>query len=220
MPSSRTRKFKFSFLSFHLHCIYYSVQVQHPMPRCPRCSKNFADESRVLKHMNQPVSSCLTYHQEVQRMNEAALAAARAASSSSSLLGGGLTASLQSSHSEQSHEIFEPLPDDTISTTAADLSSMDVDSHSVDDRHNTPFIEKYPGAGQTFGRAKTFMDTFDADCHADKRKDHPYYPFASRNEWEFASFLLRSNLSVNSIDRFLKLELVSGSVCFTFLPNI
>jgi len=150
-------------------------------------------------------------------MNEAALAAARATSSSSSLLGGGLTASSQSSHSEQSHEIFDPFLDDAI---AADLSSMDVDSHSIDDRHNMRFIEKYPGAGQTFGRAKTFMDTFDADCHADKRRDHPYYPFASRNEWEFASFLLRSNLSVNSINRFLKLELVSGSVCFTFLPNI
>jgi len=64
-------------------------------------------------------------------MNEAALAAARATSSSSSLLGGGLTASLQSSHSEQSHEIFDPF--DAI---AADLSSMDVDSHSIDDRHN------------------------------------------------------------------------------------
>ena len=95
----------------------------------------------------------------------------------------------------------------------------DSESHSVND-HNIPFIEKYPGAAQTFGRAKTFMDTFDADRHADQRKDHPYYPFASRNEWEFASFLLCSNLSMNSIDKFLNLELVSGSVGFTFLSNI
>lgn len=156
-------------------------------------------------------------------MNEAALAAARAASSNSSSLGN--PASLWGPHSlAQSHEVFEPFLDDVISTTAVDSTSMEVDadSQSVNDHNNIPFIEKYPGAAQTFGRAKTFMDTFDADCHADKRKDHPYYPFASRNEWELASFLLRSNLSMTSIDNFLKLELVSGSVSFTssFLFNL
>ena len=143
-------------------------------------------------------------------MNEAALAVARAASSSSSSLGDDPAPSWSPHSLEQSHV---PLLDDSMEVDA------DSESHSVND-HNIPFIEKYPGAAQTFGRAKTFMDTFDADRHADQRKDHPYYPFASRNEWEFASFLLCSNLSMNSIDKFLNLELVSGSVGFTFLSNI
>ena len=122
-------------------------------------------------------------------MNEAALAAR--ATSSSSL--GDDTASLWSPHVlEHSPEVFD--------LAAVDSSGMEVDSdsdansHSVNNHHNIPFIEKYPGAAQTFGQAKTFMDTFDADCHADKRKDHPYYPFFLRNEWKFAFFLLHSNL--------------------------
>jgi hypothetical protein len=36
-----------------------------------------------------------------------------------------------------------------------------------------------------------------------------YYPFASRDEWELAAFLLRSDLSLASIDSFLSLKLVS-----------
>jgi len=76
---------------------------------------------------------------------------------------------------------------------------------------NSPFVEVYPGAGQTFGRGETFLDVFDADCHAEKRIQHLYYPFASKAEWSLAAFLLRSDLSMNSIDKFLKLELVSGS---------
>ena len=175
----------------------------------PRCWRNFADESRVLRHI------CLTYHQEVQWMNEVALSA-RAASSSS--LDDDPASSWSSHFLEHSPEVFN--------LTAADSSSMEVDSdsdansYSVNNHHNISFIEKYPGAAQTFGWAKTFMDTFDADCHANKQKDHPYYPFSSRNEWEFASFLLCSNLSMNSIDKFLKLELVCGSAGFSFLSNI
>src|SRR5258708_9326953 len=39
------------------------------MARCPRCSKHFMNESRVLQHLNQPVSACLAYHEEVKHMN-------------------------------------------------------------------------------------------------------------------------------------------------------
>ena len=80
---------------------------------------------------------------------------------------------------------------------------------------NSPYFEMYPGAAQTFGRGKTFMDLFDTDSHAEMRSHYPYYPFASKAEWGLASFLLCSDLSINSIDKFLKLELVSNlSCCF------
>jgi len=90
-------------------------------------------------------------------------------------------------------------------------SADDVDIHSHSTSPNSPFVEVYPEAGRKFGRGETFLDVFDADCHAEKRRQHLYYPFASKAEWGLASFLLCSDLSMKSIDKFLKLELVSGS---------
>src|SRR5882762_4127009 len=64
-------------------------------------------------------------------------------------------------------------------------------------------------------KGHTFMDVFDADPHADKRVENLYYPFASKQDWEMASWLLRSGLSMAAVDRFLRLELVS---CILYRP--
>ena len=154
-------------------------------------------------------------------MNEAALAAtaatARATRSLSTALDDGFL-----SNSQSFKHMFDA--DNGIATSTSDPCHMDIDANPTTDRHGVsnaePLIEKYPGVVRTFGRAQTFMDAFDADCHADKRKNHPYYLFASRNEWELAFFLLRSNLSMNSIDKFFKLELVSRTVFFTLSSNV
>lgn len=69
-------------------------------------------------------------------------------------------------------------------------------------------IDEYPGSAKVFGSGGTFMDKFDADQYSSERKEHLYYPFASRDEWELGSYLLRSSLSMGAIDKFLKLELV------------
>jgi len=168
------------------------------MARCPRCSKHFMNESRVLQHLNQPVSACLAYHEEVKRMNSTkAMAASR-----------------NPSEDDFQHPIQEFIQDpEPISEEDSELN-MNIDSDSDVDNHstssNSPFIEVYPEAGQKFGCGETFLDVFDTDCHAEKREQHPYYPFASKAEWGLASFLLCSDLSMNSIDKFLKLDLVSG----------
>jgi hypothetical protein len=60
------------------------------------------------------------------------------------------------------------------------------------------------------------MDLFDADQFADQRKTNLYYPFASHEDWEFASFLLRSSLSMAEIDELLSLDLVSDNPSFFF----
>jgi hypothetical protein len=93
-------------------------------------------------------------------------------------------------------------------TTSSDFSIMDIDTDSSESSIS-PFLEFYPGAAQTFGCAATFMDVFDADPHAPKRQQHPYYLFASREEWQLGPFLLCSDLRMSAIDKFLKLELVS-----------
>ncbi len=56
------------------------------------------------------------------------------------------------------------------------------------------------------------MDLFDDDEYAENREMNLYYPFASRPEWELASFLLKSGLSMVAMDEFLKLQIVSAGV--------
>ncbi|KAF8226689.1 hypothetical protein L208DRAFT_1300623, partial [Tricholoma matsutake] len=66
---------------------------------------------------------------------------------------------------------------------------------------NGPFIEEYKGAAQVYG-GMTFMSEFNSDNHAEKCDENLYYPFASRDKWELAAFLLQSNLSMESIVKF------------------
>lgn len=83
---------------------------------------------------------------------------------------------------------------------------MDVDSSEADS-----LTIEYPNAGKVIGQGVTFMDDFNDDQFSKERELNVYYPFASRPEWETASFLLNSSLSMNEIDTYLKLDLVSVS---------
>ena len=76
-----------------------------------------------------------------------------------------------------------------------------------------PYCEEFAHAENTWGAGKTFMDTFDLDDYADERQENLYYPFASKEDWEMAAFLLRSGLSMALIDDFLSLQLVSTLPC-------
>ncbi|KAG0692530.1 hypothetical protein DFH29DRAFT_1008510 [Suillus ampliporus] len=77
--------------------------------------------------------------------------------------------------------------------------------------------EWYEGAGTCYSRdSTTLLDLFDTDEYADCRKDNLFYPFASRNEWEVADFLLRSSLSMAAINEFLALSMVCDLLCSRF----
>jgi hypothetical protein len=75
-----------------------------------------------------------------------------------------------------------------------------------------PETVEFPGAGITFGKGRTFLEEFGDDPHAKERATNLYYPFASKGEWELASFLLLSNMSMANITKFLSLKLVSTIV--------
>jgi len=60
----------------------------------------------------------------------------------------------------------------------------------------------------TYGQAPTFLDRFNEDEYSSFRAVNMYYPFSSKAEWELASFLLSSDLSMQKVDAFLKLKLV------------
>lgn len=71
-----------------------------------------------------------------------------------------------------------------------------------------PIIEVFDGASKTYGKGTTFMAQFDYDRFAKERTENLYYPFASKEEWELASFLLCSSLSMHAIDKFLASDMV------------
>ena len=176
---------------------------------CPRCAKKFKDSSLVQNHMNQPISSCRTYYEEVLQVNEA--------------LFGATNDNLPDSHSTSSFT-----PGDSLD--GQHLHSMDVDYVAPDapnipenspSQSSTPifpyFKQVHPSASKICGKGNTFMDNFENDQYADRRIGQLYYPFASKHEWELAAFLLRSNLSMVSIDKFLKLKLVHASLIFLIM---
>jgi hypothetical protein len=142
--------------------------------------------------MNQPISSCLTHFEE--RIN--------------------LATALQSDppiseSDDMDQPNFEP---STFMDTSEDYTHSSLfssASQNAEDKQNPFDIKKHPSSGSVYGRGETFMDQCNTDKFTEKRKRHLYYPFASRDEWELASFLLRSRLSMADVDRFLKLELVS-----------
>jgi len=68
---------------------------------------------------------------------------------------------------------------------------------------------EFPFAGRVFDRSGGFIDTFHMDKFSEERTQNPFYPFSSKGEWELASFLSRSGLSIRFIDEFLSLDLVN-----------
>ena len=82
---------------------------------------------------------------------------------------------------------------------------MDVDSGEAT---SGPCTIHFPGAGKVVSCGATYLDDFNDDRFSEERKENLYYPFSSRPEWEMASFLLNSSLSMQEIDHYLQLELV------------
>jgi hypothetical protein len=111
---------------------------------------------------------------------------------------------------------------DETDTTQPAQEPMDVDLPFIKSFDGTspdggPFVEKYEGAAKEYGAGVTFMSEFHHDQYAVECLENIYYPFASRDEWELAAFLLQSDLSMRSIDSFLSLKLVSAIACTIFI---
>ncbi|KAF8836701.1 hypothetical protein BDN67DRAFT_1014464 [Paxillus ammoniavirescens] len=69
------------------------------------------------------------------------------------------------------------------------------------------FVELYEGCSEVFPGGKTFMASFREDGYADERWENLYFPWASMEEWTFASWLLCSWLSMAAIDTLLSLKI-------------
>jgi hypothetical protein len=103
--------------------------------------------------------------------------------------------------------------DDNFSTQGGVDTQMATDnSGSLSDVTGSMHREEFADAAHDWGAGETFMGKFDLDDFADQRQKNLYYPFASKEDWEMAAFLLRSGMSMALIDDFLKLQLVSTSL--------
>jgi hypothetical protein len=163
-----------------------------PSVRCPRCGKKFKDQTCLLQHMNQPFSSCLMHFEECINI--------------ANTLQSGPEISESDDMGQQS---CEP---PNFMDTAEDYFAPSIPastSPNPEDGRNPFNIKKHPTSGSVYGCGETLMDQCDKDKFTERRKARLYYPFASRDEWELASFLLRSRLSMAAVDCFMKLELVS-----------
>jgi hypothetical protein len=178
------------------------------MPRCPLCAKKLKTRMAVMAHMNQPLGACLPYIAEIAA-TQSDISVINEPANNASYQGFDTEISVNFQSASGACNMEE--------------ATMDVDDNSPLSPHEPlnsveptfePIIKEHPSAGQTFGKGKTFLENFDTDAYASQRAANLYYPFSSKEEWELASFLLMSGLSMAKITKFLSLKLV----CF-FPPD-
>jgi len=80
------------------------------------------------------------------------------------------------------------------------------------------FIDWFPGSSHSYGKGPTFLDLFNSNENNLYCTTNPYYPFSGRKDWEVASWLLCSGLSMGKIDSFLSLEMV-GTLIFIVVES-
>lgn len=163
---------------------------------CPKCGKFFDNQTKVQRHLDQPLSKCnqpnvqlvdpeyLLRHFKHRRVDPPPFP----------------------------HRAFQAARDEPNSMdldTSEDTASTDSDPESNDADDLT--TEYFDGAAKVVdNNGRTFLKAFNEDEFAPIREsENLYYPFADRAEWDMAEFLLTSCLSMADIDRFLSLTLVS-----------
>lgn len=173
---------------------------------CNRCGKSFASNPSVQNHQSQRTSNCWK--------NYSILLQAESATSSNPDTNRNVhflpSMPTPLSPSASAMDAIDPMdamdPMDVIEMDGAN------DPSNAEQNAMIPHTELFPGESEIYGKGKTYMDLFDDDEYAENREMNPYYPFASRPEWELASFLLKSGLSMVATDEFLKLQIVSAGI--------
>jgi hypothetical protein len=159
---------------------------------CPRCGRPYTTEAKLLGHLNRPRTSCVNLD------------------------------------TDDLVSISLPITDDfgIFNTTSAMGSMYDEEpgsthqeepalAHQNSEESGSTYREEFVNVAHAWEARNTFMGNFDLDDFAEERKKNLYYPFASKEEWEIAAFLLRSGMSMALIDDFLKLQFVSSISLFS-----
>lgn len=184
---------------------------------CPRCGKRFANETRVLQHLNQPSSVCGASLNDFSP-NPSPEPISQTINPPQPP---GLPINVIRPHSPEDDTEMDVRDSESryddhwqmdIDDTPHDDQQLDTESQDPTPSH-PGMVEMFPRASQTFPHGQTFMDQFFSDKYGELRKDNLFYPFASQQDWQVASWLLRSRLSMAAIDGFLSLDLVRYISC-------
>ncbi|KAJ7302442.1 hypothetical protein DFH08DRAFT_1089772 [Mycena albidolilacea] len=182
---------------------------------CPNCHQPFTLSSSVLKHLNHPRSSCIPWY---NRMHELAISGDPSAEEYQRKLRRALGESERARGYETRSEPMDmdlPIPGEGGEDWGD--TNMDFGRDSPVGGSNTdPDVEEFPNAAQPIGSGQTFMEWVDSDQFAPDRQKNIYYPFASKAEWEMASFLMRSSMTMKDIDDFFKLQHVQEHLPLSF----
>ncbi|KAJ7913327.1 hypothetical protein B0H13DRAFT_2232352 [Mycena leptocephala] len=164
--------------------------------RCPICNKLCKSNTALLQHLNQPRSRC---HPSLHP----------------SVLGASWRVQNWGVKRPQvpANDDDSPMDVDTdynvsLFVSPDEDSAMDY-SNPATPSSTGPVKDYYKGAAKTYGRGDTFLDKFHKDQYREERQSNLYYPFASADEWELASYLTRSNMTIADTDEFLNLRLTS-----------
>ena len=168
--------------------------------RCTRCQRKFRDRKALLCHMNHPFGACYSHFQEVADLADELERYKK------------IPTRNEDNNRDSDVQSMDLGPDMDVDVMVMEHDDLGGNDWSMDG--DGRFVDEYEGAAKEFGTGTTFMDEFDRDQYAGERINNLYYPFASRDEWELAAFLLRSDLSMASIDSFLSLNLVSVTCNF------
>ncbi|KAG1905725.1 uncharacterized protein F5891DRAFT_1125768 [Suillus fuscotomentosus] len=157
--------------------------------QCPSCGKaSFRDQVAVARHMSQPRSGCSTWLQDLIHDLDGP-----------NIPGGGPQAEVEFTFGDRD-ESFE----------GSGESGGQASEEGLLPNGASDFVDQYPESSRTYGMGYTFLDLFNSDENSVYRAKNPYYPFSGRKDWEIASWLLRSGLSMGKIDSFLSLDIIKG----------
>ena len=164
---------------------------------CPSCNQKFKS---VIEHLANPSTSCRPWFGDLISISETLAKQLTKQTLPPSVP---LSPSLPDNEmplSDYEDSSFMPMDFEMGNTSPPLGGGMQKDGYFVTMHPNTPLVKE---------GGKTFMDKFDSDQFADQRRQNLYYPFANRDDWEMAYWLLNSGLSMVAINKFLSLKLVS-----------
>ncbi|KAF9235101.1 hypothetical protein BU15DRAFT_89705 [Melanogaster broomeanus] len=192
------------------------ISVRLKRVRCPTCGKKFYNETNVLQHLNQPNRFCssgrrleeqagLFMAMQPPQPNGDPLTSSRPA----------LEENAEADAMDVDMEEYGLGEASLDGLCAGDVPSLETWTGAGDEplagsRQGGPITDYFAGASHAYPGGKTFMDAFWEDEYATMRTENIFYPFASRNDWQFASWLVRSGLSMAAIDSLLSLEFIKN----------
>ena len=186
------------------------LRRSHKMSFCPDCGRRFANETRVRQHMNQPSSACGSWMDNLLRFHRHTSAASNHANVHS------LDRYQPGPPSDVAFEAENTYAQNEFGLNNSDTTDIPFNADADEDHSSIPVVDTHPNIPSVHPGGTTFMDQFFSDEYSRFRQENVYYPFVSETDWQLASWLLHSRLSMAAINTFLSLELVCLSVFYFY----